>query len=135
MKPCAHLATLPRHPAIRFKDKSERLVLLLPCKHFLWSFVTRSDLVPLQPVVIPRDSVDFLVVVPLQTCVIRFAHAPFTVLLSCCRVCPVPRLSRPIQTSLSTLHECNFITWRDIHDHSGSGASPVGTRGQRSLRR
>ena len=25
---------LPRHPAIRFKDKSERSVLLLPCTHF-----------------------------------------------------------------------------------------------------
>ena len=33
MKPCSHPVVLPRHPAIQFKDKSERsmlLVLLLP---------------------------------------------------------------------------------------------------------
>ena len=32
------LKTLPRHPAVRFKDKSERSVLLFICTHFLWSF-------------------------------------------------------------------------------------------------
>ena len=31
MKPFSHSATLPRRPAIRSKDKSERSVLLLHC--------------------------------------------------------------------------------------------------------
>ena len=33
MNPYSHLAALPRHPAIPFKDKSERSVLLLMCTH------------------------------------------------------------------------------------------------------
>ena len=113
----SHLATVPRHPAIRFKDKSERSVLLLPCKYcveFCHSFGFGTIAVSGDS----SDSFDFLVVVPLQTSVIRFAHAPFTVLLSCSRVCPVLHLSSPVQTTLSTLHECNIITWRDIHDHN-----------------
>ena len=41
-------------PSGWFKDKSERPVLLLPCTHFVWSFVTRSALVPLESVEIPE---------------------------------------------------------------------------------
>ena len=71
----------------------------------------------------------------LQTCVIQFAHAPFKVQLSCSRVCPVLHLSSPIQTKISTLHECNVITWRDIHDHthcSGFGEKCRATFGKPS---
>ena len=53
MKPFSHSATLPRRPAIRSKDKSERSVLLLLVQ-ILWIFVTRSALVPLQSVAIPE---------------------------------------------------------------------------------
>ena len=35
MNPFSHLATLPRYPATRVMDKSERSVLRLPCTHFL----------------------------------------------------------------------------------------------------
>ena len=35
MNPHSHLATLPRHPAIWFKDKSEKSELLLLCTHFV----------------------------------------------------------------------------------------------------
>ena len=125
MKPCSHSATFPRHPAIRFKDDSERSVLLLHCTHFVefcYSLGFGTTAVSGDS----RDSVDFLIVASVQTVVIQFAHALFTVLQSCSRVCPVLYLSSPIQTTLSTLHVCNIITWRDIHDHSGSGASPVG---------
>ena len=52
MKPCSHSAALPRHPAIQFKDKSERSVLLFCLVHILRSFVTRSALEPLQTVAI-----------------------------------------------------------------------------------
>ena len=116
MKPCSHPATLPRHPAIQFKDKSERSVLLSPCTHF-WEFCHSLGFGTTAVSGDSRDSVDFLVVVPLQTTVIRFAHAPFAILLSCSRVCPVLHLPSPIQTTLSALHECNIITWRDIQDH------------------
>ena len=85
MKPCSHPVVLPRHPAIRFKDKSERSVLpfclcthcrrsersviLLPLYALLQSFVARSALVPVQPVVIPETalSVDSSIDAPLQT--------------------------------------------------------------------
>ena len=134
MNPYSHLATVPRHPAIRFKDKSERSVLLFPCTYLVefchWfgfgTIVVSGD---------PRDSVGFLGVASLQTSVIWFAHAPFTVELSCSRVFPVLHLSSPVQTTLSTLHACNIVTWRDTHDHSGSGATPVGGKVQCSLRR
>ena len=69
MKPCSHPIVLPRHQAIRFKDKSERSVPLLPLYALLWSFVARSALVPLKSAVIPETmlSVDSHVVVPIQT--------------------------------------------------------------------
>ena len=51
---CSHFATLPRHSAIQFKDKSERSVLPFCFVHILWSFVTRSAFVPLQSVAIPE---------------------------------------------------------------------------------
>ena len=44
-KPCSHPVVLPRHPASRCKDKSERSVLLLLSYALLCSFVGRSALV------------------------------------------------------------------------------------------
>ena len=35
MRPFLHPVVFPRHPAILFNVKSERLVLLLPCAHFV----------------------------------------------------------------------------------------------------
>ena len=52
--------------------------------------------------------VDFLFVASQQTSVIWFAHALFTVLQTCSRVCPDLYLSSPILTTLSTLHKCNI---------------------------
>ena len=96
------LATSSSHPV-------QGQVFFLPCKHFVefcYSLGFGTTAVSGDS----WDSVDFLVVAPLQTIVIRFAHAPFTVLLSCSRVCPVLHLSSPIQTTVSTLHECNIIS-------------------------
>ena len=82
---------LPRHPAILFKDKSERSVLLFPLYALLWSFVARSALVPLQSVVIPDTvlSVDSLLLCHYKQIVIQPAHASFPVLLFWARVHPV----------------------------------------------
>ena len=90
MKPCSHPVVLPRHPAIRFKDKSERSVLLLPLYALLWSFVARSALVPLQSVVIPETvlSVDSPVLCHYKQIVIQPAHASFPVVLLWARVHP-----------------------------------------------
>ena len=91
MKPCSHPVVLPRHPAIRFKDKSERSVLLLPLYALLWSFVARSALVPLQSVMIPETvlSVDSLLLFHCIQIVIQPAHASFPALLFSARVHPV----------------------------------------------
>ena len=84
---------LLRHQAIRFKDKSERSVLLLPLYALLWSFVARSALIPLQSVVLPETvlSVDFLSLCHYKQIVIQPAHASFPVLLFWARVHPVHR--------------------------------------------
>ena len=123
MKPCSHPATLPRHPATRFKDKSERSVLHLPCTHFVelcYSLGFGTTTVSGES----WDNVDFLVVAPLQPVVIQFAHALFTVLQSCSRVCPVLYLSSPILTTLSTLHKCNtHILVKLSRSHWPSGLS------------
>ena len=91
MKPCSHPVVLPCHPAIRFKHKSERSVLLLPLYASLQGFVARSALVPLQPVVIPETvlSVDSLLLCHHKQIVIQPAHASFPVLLFWARVHPV----------------------------------------------
>ena len=83
MKRCSHPIVLPRRQAIRFKDKSERSVLLLPLYALLWSSVARSGLVPLQSVVIPETvlSVDSLLLCHYKQIVIQLAHASFPVLL------------------------------------------------------
>ena len=77
-------------------------------EHILWSFCYSLGFGTTAVSGDSRDKVDVLIVVPLQTSVIRFAHAPFTVLLSCSRVCPVLYLPSPILTTLSTLHKCNI---------------------------
>ena len=84
---------LCHHHAIRFKDKSERSVLLFD----LQSVVIRLALVPLQSVVI-LETVLTPLLLCLQTSVIRFAHPP-------------------LHSVLCSLLECNIITWRDIHIH------------------
>ena len=107
MKPCSHPVVLPRHPAIRFKDKSERSVLpFCLCTHccrsersvpllllyaLLQSFVARSAVVPLQPAVIPETalSIDSLLLCHYKQIVIQLAHASFPVLLFWARVQPV----------------------------------------------
>ena len=91
MKPCSHPVVLPRHQAIRFKDKSERSVLLLPLYALLWGFVARSALAPLQSVVIPEtvSSVDSLLFCHYKQIVIQPVHASFPVLLFWARVHPV----------------------------------------------
>ena len=119
MKPCSHPVVLPRHPAIRFKDKSERSVLpfafvrfvassersvpRLPLYALLQNFVARSALVPLQPVVTPETSVEcrLPVVVPLQT----DCH---------------PACARFFSCSPLFGHACNLfiISWWDIHDRN-----------------
>ena len=83
MKPCSQPFVLPRHQATRFKDKSERSVLLLLLYALLWSFVARSALIPLQSVVIFETvlSVDFLLLCHYNWIVIQPAHASFPVLL------------------------------------------------------
>ena len=102
MKPCSRPVVLPCHPAIRFKDKSERSVPLLPLYALLQIFVARSALVPLQPVVIPKTvlSVDSLLLCHYDQIVLQPAHASFPVLLFWARVQPVHhqlvRHSRPL---------------------------------------
>ena len=96
--------------------------------HILWSLVTRSALVPLESVRflrqcwLPCHCVNTNSCHPVCT---RFPHSP-AVLLT--RV-PCSVSVEPTSTTLSTL------SWRSYFDHSGSGASPVGGRAQRSLRR
>ena len=107
MKPCSHPVVLPCHPAIRFKEKSEKSVLLLPLYALvqvsersvlllhlytlLQSFVARSALVPLQPVVISETalSVDSLLLCHYKQIVTQPAHSSFPVLLFWARVHPV----------------------------------------------
>ena len=100
MKPCSHLAT-----------SSSQCFFCLA--YTLWSFVTRSALAPLQSVVIPETVSTSLLLCHYKEVSSGLHTLPFTG----SRVCPVLRLSSPLRTTLSTLHECNIITWRDIHDH------------------
>ena len=104
MKSCSYSVVLPCHPAIRFKDKSERSVLLfclcthccrsersvplLPLYASLQSFVARSALVPLQSVAIPETalSVDSLLLCHYKQIVIQPVHASFPFLLFLARV-------------------------------------------------
>ena len=81
------------------------------------------------------DSVGSLVIASIQTVVIRCAHAFFTVLQSCSRVCPVLYLLSQLQLLWARYTGVTFLSWRNYVDHSGSGASTVGGRAQRSLRR
>ena len=83
MKPCSHPVVLPRHPAIRFKDKSERSVPLLPLHALLQNLVARSALVPLQSVAIPETVCHY------KQIVIQIVHISSPVLLLWARVQPV----------------------------------------------
>ena len=57
---CSHSATFPRHPAIQFKDKSERSVLLLLFTHFV-EFCHSLGCGTLQSVAILETVLTFLV--------------------------------------------------------------------------
>ena len=76
--------------------------------HILWSFVTRSALVPLKSVAIPETVLTSCCCVITNSChpvCTRFLHSP-TILLT--RV-PCSVYVEPTSTTLSTLH------WRSIH--------------------
>ena len=94
------------HPAVRFKDDSEKSALLLFCAHFV-ECVVRSTSIPL-------ESVEILVIASIQTVVNRFANTLFTVPHCCSNVCFVLCLSSLILTTLSTLHNCNFHDFPEI---------------------
>ena len=91
-----HSATLPRRPAIRSKYKSERSVLLAR----LW-YLCRS-------VAIPETVLTSLFLRHCKQVSSGLHTPPSQSLQSCSRVCPVLHLPSPIQTTLSTLHECNI---------------------------
>ena len=98
MKPCSHHTTLPRHPDIRFKDMSERSVCLV---HILWSLLLARLWYHCSQTVLTS-----LLLWHYKQLSSGLHTLPFTVLLSCSRVCPV--LPSPIPTTLSTLHKCNI---------------------------
>ena len=112
--PSIPIHPLPRHPAIRFKDTSERSVLLLPCAHFVefyysLGFGTTADSGD------SWDCVDFLVVASLQTRGIWFIHASLISLLSCSRVCPLLRLLNPSQTRSAHYTSVTVTSWPNYH--------------------
>ena len=84
---------LPPCQAIRFEDKSERSALLLPCA-YLMEFCHSFGFGTIAVSGDSGDSVDFLFVASLQTSVIRFAHAPFTVPYCPAHACAVYYISR-----------------------------------------
>ena len=114
--PCC-IATSSSHPVQG--QVWEISASFLPLYALLQCFVARSALVPLQPVWSLKQ---------------RWVLTPY-----CCAT--TNRLSSSLCALLFLFscfgHACNLfiISWWDIHDHSGSGALPVGGRAQRSLRR
>ena len=70
------------------------------------------------------DSVDFLLVTWFQTSGIWFIHASLVGLLSCSRVCPLPRLL----SHWARYTSVTFTPWWNNPSHSGGGATPVGRR-------
>ena len=93
-------------PCHVIQPSGSRTSLRDPCffclVHILWSFVTRSALVPLKSVAIPETVLTSLLLRHNRQLSSGFAHALFTVLQSCSRVCLVLYLSSPIPTTLST---------------------------------
>ena len=113
------------HPAIRFKETSERLVFFfLPSTlvvEFCYSLglgttADRGDF---------WDSVDFLIVASLQTSGIWFTHAS---LMFSSRVCPLLRLLSPGQTRWARYTSVIVTPWWDCPDHTNKGRWRLVTR-------
>ena len=136
MKPYPHLATSSSHPGSRTSLRDQCFFLPL-YTYLLWSCCQLVQLwCHCGQCVIPETVLTSLLLCHHRQSVLRFAHAPFTVLLSCSRVCPVLHLSSPIRTTLSTLHECNIITWHGTSTVTvGAEKRPLVEGAQRSLRR
>ena len=117
MNPFSHFATLPRHPAIRFKDKSERSVLLFALYTFcgvllvarLWYLCSQWRF--LRQCRLPHCCVTTNKGHLVDTRILHWPPVLFT------RV-PCSSFGGPESNTLSTLHKCNLhILVRLLRSH------------------
>ena len=124
MKPCSHSTTLPRHPAIPFKDKSERSALLVPCTHFV-EFCYSLGFGTTAVSAIPETVLTSLLLRhyrQLSSGLHTLSSQSYSPAHACALfLC----LSSPILTTLSTLQKCNIHILVKLSQSQEQRSAPV----------